>query len=69
MSEFQPLIDQLYRERVARARAQTPGQRMSDVLELAGWHFSKDNAELRRRLQIGRVLDEHKCYGAPQPRL
>ena len=69
MNEFQPLIDQLYRERVLRARQRTPGERMSDALELSATFFSKDDPELRRRLRIVRTLDEHGCYGPPQPRL
>jgi len=69
MSEFQPLIDQLYRERILRARKRTPGERMGDVLELATMHFTKDNPELRRRLGILRRMNERGCYAEPQPRL
>ncbi len=69
MNEFQPLIDQLYREKVLRARARTPGERMSDVLELSMMHLAKDDPELRRRLAIVRAMEERGCYGPPQPRL
>jgi len=69
VNEFQPLIDQLYREKVLRARRRTPGERMSDVLELSTMHFKKNDPELRRRLGIVRTMEEHGCYGPPQPRL
>jgi hypothetical protein len=69
VNEFQPLIDQLYREKVLRARKRTPGERMSDVLELSTMHFTKDGPELRRRLGIVRTMEERGCYGPPQPRL
>lgn len=69
MNEFQPLIDQLYREKILRARKRTPGQRMSDVMELSEMHFSKDDPELRRRLAIIRAMEERGSYGPPQPRL
>jgi hypothetical protein len=69
MNPHQPLIDQLYREKVLRARRQTPGERMSDVLELSAMHFDKDDPELRRRLALVRAMEERDCYGPPQPRL
>ena len=69
MNPHQSLIDQLYREKVLRARRQTPTERMSDVLELSAWFFSKDDPELRRRLRIVRVMEERECYGPPQLRL
>ena len=69
MNPHQPLMDQLYREKVLRARRQTPAERMSDVLELSGWFFSKDESELRRRIRIVRAMEERECYGPAQPRL
>ena len=69
MNPHQPLMDQLYREKVLRARRQTPAERMSDVLELSAWFFSKDDPELRRRIGIVRTMEERACYGPPQPRL
>jgi hypothetical protein len=63
VNEFQPLIDQLYREKVLRARQRTPGERMSDVLELSTMYFTKDDQELRRRLDIVRMMEERGCYG------
>jgi len=69
MNPYQPLIDQLYREKVLRARQRTPGERMSDVLELSEMHFAKNDPELRRRLVIVRTMEERGCYGPPQPRL
>lgn len=35
MSEFQPLIDQLYREEILRARAQTPEERIRGTFEMS----------------------------------
>jgi hypothetical protein len=69
VNPHQPLIDQLYREKVLRARQRTPAERMSDVLELSMMHFTKDDPELRRRLGIVRTMEERDCYGPPQPRL
>jgi hypothetical protein len=69
VNEFQPLIDQLYREKVLRARQRTPSERISDALELSTMHFAKDDPELRRRLAIIRAMEERDCYGPPQPRL
>lgn len=69
MNPQQPLIDQLYREKVRRARACTPGERMSDVLELSALHFSTEDPELRRRLAIVRAMEERDTYGPPVPRL
>jgi len=68
MDEFKPLIDQIYRERVSRARARTPGERMSDAFELSSIFFNSDDPELLRRLRIVRTLDERGCYGPPQLR-
>jgi hypothetical protein len=69
MEPDQALIDQLYREKILRARQRTPGERMGDVLELSEMHFAKDDPELRRRLAIVRAMEERDCYGPPQPRL
>jgi hypothetical protein len=69
MEPDQLLIDQLYREKVLRARRRTPGERMGDVLELSTRCFGKDDPELRRRLAIVRAMEERGCYGPPQPRL
>jgi hypothetical protein len=69
MNPHQPLIDQLYREKVMRARQRTPGQRMSDALELSRMFFSKDDPELRRRIRIVRTMEERGIYGPAEPRL
>ena len=69
MNPDQPLIDQLYREKVMRARRRTPGQRMSDALELSRMFFSKDDPELRRRIRIVRTMEERGIYGPAEPRL
>jgi hypothetical protein len=69
MNSHQPLIDEIYRERVLRARRQTPGERMSDGLELSTLLFGNDDPELRRRLRLVRAIEERTCYGPPQPRV
>jgi hypothetical protein len=35
VNEFQPLIDQLYREEILRARKQTPQERISGAFEMS----------------------------------
>lgn len=65
----QPLIDQLYREKVWRARQRTPGERMGDVLELSEMDFGKDDPKLKRRLAIARAMEERRYYGPSQPRV
>lgn len=69
MNPDQPLMDQIYREKILRARQRTPGERMSDVLELSTIYFGTDDPEIRRRLAIVRAMEERDCYGPPQPRL
>jgi len=54
---------------VLRARRQTPGERMSAVLELSNMAYGKDDPELRRRLSIIRKMEDDKYYGPPQPRI
>jgi hypothetical protein len=82
VNEFQPLIDQLYREEVRRARAQTMEQRFLGSLEMSetvfAWGRSCVRSQLpnaseaeierewQRRLRIARRLDEHGIY-APEP--
>ena len=65
----QSLMDQLYREKVLRARKLTSGERLNEALELSVTHYGKDDPELRRRLAIVRAMEERGCYGPPQPRL
>lgn len=80
VNEFQPLIDQLYREEILRARAQTPQQRLAGAFEMAPLahsfmyagirhqHPDADDAELlrlaRERIAKIRRLDELKIYRA-----
>ena len=78
MNPHQPLIDQLYREEVLRARGQTMEQRFLGSLEMAEFVFEWGRAGVRsqhpqateaeietewqRRLHITRRLDEHGIY-------
>lgn len=68
MNPHQPLIDQLYRERVLRARRRSPAERLNDAIELASSCFGRDDTELRRRMRIVRAMEERDCYGPPLPR-
>ena len=72
MSEFQPLIDQLYREEVLRARAMSPEDRMAHCIEMSEanivWSYGKGDAELSRRLARLRQVRDARTYGLPQPR-
>lgn len=78
MNEFQPLIDQLYREEILHARKQTPQQRVQAAFDLAPFahglmmdgiraqHPHADEAEVWRiacrRIAIARRLGEWKIY-------
>jgi hypothetical protein len=78
MSEFQPLIDELYREEIDRARRMTPQQRLKAACELTDlafdlmmsgirWqHPDADDAEVlriaRERIAIGRKNDNAGLY-------
>ncbi len=63
MSEFQPLIDELYREEVRAARAMTQEQRMEMALKI-----SEDNLaagagpQLDERLARLRAWNDARCY-------
>lgn len=73
MSEFQPLIDQLFREEVQKARELGPQGRLRQWLEIAEMNLEMARAlgreEMDRRYRIRRLLDERGCYApaAPQP--
>ena len=73
VNEFQPLIDQLYREEVAMARRLGAEGRMRHAFKLIDenlrWARALGRDEMKRRLGIARALKEHGCYGPPQPRL
>lgn len=78
VSEFQPLIDQLYREEILRARKMTPQERLSAAFELSPFahsmmyagirsqHPDADEADLlrlaRERIAKGRRCNEWKIY-------
>ena len=78
MNEFQPLIDQLYREEILHARKMTPQQRIAAAFEIAplalGFmyagirrqHPEADDAELlrlaRERIAKVRRMHEWKIY-------
>lgn len=72
MSEFQPLIDELYREEIREARALGPEGRFRVGIETTEMNFewakSLGAEEMARRYRIARALDDHGCYGPPVPR-
>jgi len=75
---LKPLQAAIYREKVARARAMTPAERLDEALELSNdiytWMLGGAKAqcglssdaegwtEVERRLQTLRRLHEHKLY-------
>ena len=69
MSEFQPLIDQLYREEVLRSRAMTPEERMAHCIEISeaniAWSYGEGDAELSRRLGRLRQVQDAQTYSPP----
>jgi hypothetical protein len=73
VNEFQPLIDQLYREEVREARALGPEGRMRVAFETIDenfrWALALGQEEMERRFRVARALKEQGCYGPPQPRL
>jgi hypothetical protein len=73
MSEFQPLIDQLYFEEVLRTRAMSPEDRMNLALDLSeaniAWSEGAGDPELSRRMRLLRESDDRRYYGPPVPRL
>jgi hypothetical protein len=73
VSEFQPLIDLLYREEVLRARALGEAGRMQLAMEITEENLEAAKLlgedEMLRRYRIVRTVEEHGCYGPPFPRL
>ena len=83
MNEFQPLIDELYREEIQRARSLTLEQRFRGTFEVTDFAFrigrdgvgaqfpdateEEREREWQRRLRIARLLDESGIY-APLPK-
>lgn len=72
MSEFQPLIDQLFREEVQKARALGPEGRLKAWLEIAEMNLQFARAlgreEMDRRYRLRRLLDERGCYAPASSR-
>jgi len=82
MSEFQPLIDQLYREEILRARKMTPQERLRATFEVTDFslkmmrsslrqhHPAADEAEIlrlgRERIAKVRRMQEWKHYRAAE---
>lgn len=80
MNEFQPLIDQLYREEILHARKMTPQQRIAAAFDFAPMAYQfmyagirsqnpeADDAELlrlaRERIAKVRRMHEAKIYRA-----
>ncbi len=64
VNEFQPLIDQLYREEVQRARRLGAEGRFKVGLEICEenlrWARAGDPVEMKRRYRIVRGLDRHR---------
>ena len=72
MSEFQPLIDELYREEIREARALGMEGRLRIAFQMMdenfAWGRTLGEVEMTRRLVIAEKLKEHGCYGPPVPR-
>lgn len=72
MSEFQPLIDELYREEIREARALGMEGRLRLAFQMMdeniAWARTLGEAEMTRRFTIGEKLKEQGCYGPPVPR-
>lgn len=72
MSEFQPLIDQLYREEIATARRLGPDGRYRQAMHICARNIAAaealGEAEWSRRYRIIRALDDQRDYGPPFPR-
>ena len=76
--EFQPLMDDIFREKVLRARRMTPAERIEDVFKLydmgvelmrsgiraqhPDWSGDQIEAEISRRFACIRQLEEHGIY-------
>ena len=84
MSEFQPLIDDLYREQVRRARLMTPNERFAEGLRISEEAIAKRHERIRAEnpgaceefiTQCARAevaaerMEDEWHYGPPVPRL
>ncbi len=67
MSEFQPLIDQLYREEVEQARRLGPQGRLRECIELTEMNLKAAESfgwdEMQRRYRIYTANRDRGCYG------
>jgi len=72
VNEFQPLIDQLYREEVERARKLGPEGRLRECIELSEMNLAfaaaHEPKEMARRYRIYCAIREQGCYAPPVPR-
>lgn len=72
MSEFQPLIDQLYREEIETARRLGPEGRYRQAMRICAQNIAAAAAlgadEWNRRYRLVRSLADHRDYGPPFPR-
>jgi hypothetical protein len=72
VNECQPLVDELYREEVLKARSLGTEGRFRVAMEILEMNFewarALGEAEMKRRYRIARALDEHGCYGPPLSR-
>lgn len=69
MSEFRPLIEELFREEVLRTRQSTPEERLSQAFELADLAYGAPDPDLEARVERYREMQTKMYYGPPQPRL
>lgn len=70
MNEFQPLIDQLYREKVLRARSMTPEERLTEGFHLTDEYLRSIAAmseEDRQHWREAQASEEDQYYGPPMP--
>ena len=81
--EFQPLMDDIFREKVLRARRMTPAERVNGTFELfdmgvglmrdgiraqhSDWNEDQVSDEVRRRFARIRQVEEHGIYQLVPP--
>ena len=72
MSEFQPLIDQLFREEIETARQLGPEGRYRQAIRICAQNIAAaealGEAEWSRRYRLVRALADRRDYGPPFPR-
>lgn len=71
--DFQSLIDHLKIEEVERARRLGPDACFREAMQISQDNIDRARAlgeeEMFRRYAAARALNDHQCYGPPQPRL